>query len=189
VAGPHLDSNQTGYGPGYRIHEAADGEWLAVVIPDSDAWKAAAEVLNIDLPDAYIPLRTGEDDVAAEEAEKLITGAIASRPADEWVDSLRSAGVLVELVRIMNRDEFRKGILDDPVNLSLGRVAEYSTSEWGDFQQIGPLLRLGPDEWSGPSLNLPSVGEHTSEVLAMVGVEQELLADMLESGIAVQGRE
>ena len=31
VRGPELDQQQTGYGPGYRIYECGDGNWLALV--------------------------------------------------------------------------------------------------------------------------------------------------------------
>ena len=69
----------------------------------------------------------------------------------------------------MSRDEFRQGILDDPVNRQLGRVTAYETAEWGHFEQIGPLLRSGPAPVGGPPLALPGIGEHTADVLAELG--------------------
>ena len=33
VRGPQLDAQQTGYGPGYRIYECGDGDWVALVLP------------------------------------------------------------------------------------------------------------------------------------------------------------
>jgi len=38
----------------------------------------------------------------------------------------------------VNRDGFRRKILDDPVNRQLGRVVSYETADWGRFEQIGP---------------------------------------------------
>ena len=43
-------------------------------------------------------------------------------------------------------------------------------TDWGRFEQIGPLLRCGPDAGGGPSLHLPGVGEHTVEVLTELGL-------------------
>src|SRR5699024_2381870 len=40
VTGPQLDGAQTGYGPGYRIYQAGDGAWFALVVPDEVAWSA-----------------------------------------------------------------------------------------------------------------------------------------------------
>jgi crotonobetainyl-CoA:carnitine CoA-transferase CaiB-like acyl-CoA transferase len=70
----------------------------------------------------------------------------------------------------LDRDGFRRHILDDPVNRQLGRVVAYDTADWGHFEQIGPLLRYGPDAGAGPPLMLPGVGEHSVEVLAELGV-------------------
>jgi hypothetical protein len=44
---------------------------------------------------------------------------------------LRAAGLLAELIRPADRDAFRRGILDDPVNRQLDRVASYATADWG----------------------------------------------------------
>ena len=90
----------------------------------------------------------------------------------------------------MDRDAFRRGILDDPVNRQLGRVASYETDGWGLFEQIGPLLRHGPDPAAGPRLMLPGIGEHTEEVLRDLGVDPHVVDALLDAGVAVQlGRE
>ncbi len=80
----------------------------------------------------------------------------------------------------MSRDEFRQGILDDPVNRQLGRVAAYETAEWGHFEQIGPLLRSGPAPVGGPPLALPGIGEHTAEVLAELGFSADEIAALVD---------
>jgi len=69
----------------------------------------------------------------------------------------------------MDRDGFRRSILDDPVNRQLGRVASYPTADWGWFEQIGPLLRCGPGADGGRPLMLPRVGERTVNVLTELG--------------------
>ncbi len=170
VRGPELDAGQTGYGPGYRIYQAGDGGWLALVLPDPEAWdrlRALPEAAALQA--AYVPLRGGPDDAAAHEAEAVLEAAFATAGAAEWVARLRAAGLLAERVETMDRDQYRRGILDDPVNRQLGRVTAYETADWGHFEQIGPLLRCGPSASPGPPAMLPGVGEHTRAVLADLG--------------------
>ena len=74
----------------------------------------------------------------------------------------------------------------DDENRRLGRVAAYETADWGRLEQIGPLLRLGPEPAAGPGLHLPGVGEHTVEVLREVGVADDVIDALLDAGLAVQ---
>lgn len=187
TAGPVLDEAQTGYGPGYRIYEAGDGEWLALVVPSGEAWRRLGSLPGVEgLPPRYAPLRGGEHDADAVTAETVLAAAFATAPAAAWVARLRAADVPAEVVVEMDRDRFRRGILDDPVNRQLGRVVTYETADWGRFEQIGPLLRCGPDGGTGPRLGLPGVGEHTVEVLTELGIADADVDALLAAGVARQ---
>ncbi|QFG20311.1 CoA transferase [Actinomadura sp. WMMB 499] len=170
VRGPEVDARQTGYGPGHRIYEAGDGRWFALVLPDEAAWSRLAALPEAAaLPGEYAPLRGGAADAAARRAERILEAAFATAPAAGWVARLRDLGIPAEPVEPLDRDAFRRAILDDPVNRDLGRVVEYRTAEWGRFEQIGPLLRRGPGPAPGPRLMLPGIGEHSVEVLTELG--------------------
>ena len=106
-------------------------------------------------------------------------GRLDEKPAADWLAELRSQGVLAEVVEDVSRDEFRSKILADPL-----RSVGYETDDWGHFEQIAPLLRLGQE---GPSLHLPGVGEHTVEVLTELGFGAEAVDQLVSSGIAAQG--
>jgi crotonobetainyl-CoA:carnitine CoA-transferase CaiB-like acyl-CoA transferase len=196
VRGPELDGAQTGYGPAYRIYEAGDGEWFALVLPDEDAWRRLHTLLgdtarrHPGLPVEYVPLRGGIDDALARQAEVVLEQAFTSASAVRWVERLRQAGLLVEPIEpagTSSRDTFRRGILDDPVNRQLGRVASYGTADWGDFEQIGPLLRCGPGAAAGPIRQmLPRVGEHSTDVLAELGFEPSEVDGLLDAKIIRQ---
>ncbi len=188
VRGPSLDTDQTGYGAGHRLYRCADDTWLAVVVPSASAWSALRDLPGCaELPAAYAPLRGGVHHDDAVRAERVLEAALSTEPAATWCDRLRVVGVLAEVVDDVDRDAFRRRILDDPVNRELGRAVTYETADWGRFEQIGPLLRCGPDAGGGPSLHLPGVGEHTVEVLTELGVSADDIEALLSSGAAQQG--
>jgi crotonobetainyl-CoA:carnitine CoA-transferase CaiB-like acyl-CoA transferase len=184
VAGPSLDAAQTGYGPGYRIYECGDGQWLALVVPSAGAWRRLGELAPI--PPEYAPLRGGDGDDVARAAETALEAAFAGAPAAEWVARLRAAGLLAELVEAVDRDAFRRKILDDPVNRRLGRVVSYDTADWGRFEQIGPLVRTGPGPGASTRLMLPRAGEHTMEVLTGLGLSPAGIRELLDAKVARQ---
>ncbi|MGW1028572.1 CoA transferase [Streptomyces sp. NPDC002577] len=180
VRGPELDARQTGYGPGYRIYEGGDGNWFALVVPDGEAWLRLASLSETrSLPSTYAPLRGGATDSVARQAEMILEDVFATAPAVEWVDRLRRLELLAELIEPLDRDAFRRAVLDDPVNRQLGRVASYETADWGHFEQIGPLVRCGPEAGGGPRLMLPGIGEHTEEVLSGLGFGREEIGELL----------
>jgi crotonobetainyl-CoA:carnitine CoA-transferase CaiB-like acyl-CoA transferase len=188
VCEPQLDAAQTGYGPGYRLYQGGDGAWLALVLPDEASWERLRSIEEFSaLAASYVPLRFGSDAQGAREAEELIERGFASAPRDAWVARLRTLELLVEPVDEISRDRFRQGILDDPLNRQLGRVASYETTDWGFFEQIGPLLRCGPDAELAPTLRLPGIGEHTEEVLRELGIAEGELQGLIEAGVAHQG--
>jgi crotonobetainyl-CoA:carnitine CoA-transferase CaiB-like acyl-CoA transferase len=185
LRGPSLDAAQTGYGPGYRIYQGGDGQWLALVLPTMEAWQALGDLVP-GLPREYAPLRGGAADSSARAAEGVLEAAFATAPAARWARRLRSAGLLAELIEPLDRDAFRRGILDDPVNRQLGRVASYDTADWGWFEQIGPLVRTGPEAGVSSRLMLPRVGEHTVEVLAELGLSPTEIRDLLDAKVGRQ---
>jgi crotonobetainyl-CoA:carnitine CoA-transferase CaiB-like acyl-CoA transferase len=188
VRGPELDADQTGYGPGYRLYRAGDGDWLALVVPDPEGWaRLRAQPEAAGLPATYAPLRGGPHDAAAREAETVLEAAFATSGAPAWAARLRALGLPAERVGAVDRDRFRQGVLDDPVNRQLGRVATYQTADWGHFEQIGPLLRCGPAPAGGPALMLPGVGEHTTAVLADLGFGRTEIDALLAAKVVRQG--
>jgi crotonobetainyl-CoA:carnitine CoA-transferase CaiB-like acyl-CoA transferase len=195
VRGPALDAAQTGYGPGYRIYQCGDGQWLALVVPTAQGWRALGDLVPR-LPQQYAPLRGGALDSVARAAEGVLEAAFATATAAGWARRLRAqapgpaaqlgAGLLAELIEPLDRDAFRRKVLDDPVNRQLGRVACYDTADWGRFEQVGPLMRTGPEPCAGARLMLPRVGEHTVAVLAELGLSPAGIQDLLEAKVARQ---
>lgn len=138
------------------------------------------------LPGVYAPLRGGASDAAAREAEATLARAFAGEPARDWVERLRGLGLPAELIEPLDRDGFRRALLDDPVSRQLGRVVGYDTADWGWFEQLGPLLRCGPEPAVAARLMLPRIGEHTAEVLAELGVPDAEISALLDAKVARQ---
>jgi crotonobetainyl-CoA:carnitine CoA-transferase CaiB-like acyl-CoA transferase len=83
----------------------------------------------------------------------------------------------------MDRDQFRRAILDDPVNRQAGRVVAYHVEDWGHFEQIGPLIRCGPEPAGRPRLMLPGIGEHSVEVLEHLGFGKEEIDALVDAKV------
>jgi crotonobetainyl-CoA:carnitine CoA-transferase CaiB-like acyl-CoA transferase len=190
VRQPELDAAQTGYGPGYRLYACAEGTWLAVVIPDASAWLRLRGLPECaELPREYRPLRRGHEDAVALAAERVLETACASAPAAAWQQRLRPTGVLTETVDLLDRDQFRRRTLDDPYNRQLGRVVSYRVPRWGHFEQLGVLLRCGPDASADPQRWLPDVGEHSTQVMSELGLDQSAIDALIEAKVVRQSAE
>jgi crotonobetainyl-CoA:carnitine CoA-transferase CaiB-like acyl-CoA transferase len=169
--GPLLDADQAGYGAAYRVYQCADKAWLALAIPDQQAWDRLRAVVGVPgLPAGPPPLRaadgTGQAHDAqlpddAQQAEALLEAAFATRDAAGWVAMLRAAGVPVEPVAELDRTGFAAGFTDDPVLVQRGRVVSYEWGEHGLTRQpcfppaIGPIAR--PPAMRG----IPSLGDYS----------------------------
>lgn len=179
VAGPVLDSGRNGLGPGYRIYRTADDEWIAVVLPDPEAWSRLRAIPRCHaMPDKYVPLRLPSTEDEARRAERALEAAFASTAADTWVDLLDTLDIPAARLVRTTPDAFRRGVLDDPVNAQLGRLTSCRTPAWGVLEQIGSVLRLGPSQGSSKPPEIPSRGAHTRDIFASLGVDfRDVLPD------------
>lgn len=181
VGGPLVDPGQTGYGAAYRIYRGADGRWFALAVPDEPAWCRLVDSVQEDgLPDRPPPLRTSGGD--RQPAEDLLEAAFATKDAATWVDALRAADVPVELVLDTDRAGFISRLLDDPVGRRLGRVASYEWGPRGLLEQPSFPLRFGPGPRIGARPAIAALGEHTGEVLELLGFDDDERAELHASG-------
>jgi crotonobetainyl-CoA:carnitine CoA-transferase CaiB-like acyl-CoA transferase len=169
VRGPLLDAEQTGYGAAYRIYQCADDKWIALAVPDQPTWERLRQIVGVDqLQTSLPPLRT--EPGAPQPAEELLEKAFRGRLAPDWVDALRAGAVPVEPVPEPDRVAFAAGFLDDPVNRQLGRITSYEWAKVGRVEQPCFPPYLGPPPPPLPAGRVPELGEHTSEVIEMLGL-------------------
>lgn len=167
VRGPLVDRHQTGYGAAYRIYEAGDGQWLALVVADQPAWQRLRSALGADnLPESLPPLRTdGATRTSQDDAEKELEQIFAKLPAADAVKLVAEAGVAVELVAEPERERFIARIADDPVNHQLGRLVSFPWGDRGLVEQPAFPARIGPRQRPSGPPHFPALGEHTDTVL------------------------
>jgi crotonobetainyl-CoA:carnitine CoA-transferase CaiB-like acyl-CoA transferase len=181
VTGPVLDGDQRGYGAAYRIYQGSDDGWLALAIPDQEAWTRLIALVGIEgLPAVPPSLRTEGGEFQPE--EKLLVAAFETGSAAAWVARLRVAGVPAELVAEVDRSGFVSRLLDDPVNRQFGRVVSYEWGARGLLEQVGFPIRFGPEPRPAERAAIPALGEHTAEILTAVGFSADEQAELARSG-------
>jgi len=185
VGGPVLDGQQTGYGAAYRMYQGADGAWFALAIPDAGSWLRMRDAVAVDdLPLSPPPLRTeATGPGCGPQPEELVLAAtFRGKDAAVWVRELRAADVPVEPVADADRTEYSARFLDDPVNRQLGRVVSYQWGNLGQVEQPCFPPRIGPDAAVPGAAGIAGLGEHTAEVLELVGFDAAERAALAETG-------
>lgn len=157
---PVLDAEQTMIGPGERVIRLADG-WIAVAATSADELSNLCRVAGVATP----------DDVAE---------SLSARYSDEVLGALAASNVPAVRVRQDQRGSF----FDDADHVAAGLVATYQHRQWGQFEQPGAPWFLGDLEVTLDRAP-PVLGEHSVEVLLEVGVADDVIDELLASGVVV----
>jgi crotonobetainyl-CoA:carnitine CoA-transferase CaiB-like acyl-CoA transferase len=148
----------------YRVYRAGDGRYLTVGALEPQFWSALChEIGCADLIDGqYGPDQEGM-------AQRL-QDIFVTRTRDEWVQAFAGIEACVGPVNDMAE------ALVDPQVLARGMVAEVNGVKVGP----GSPLELGEP---GELRSAPGFGEHTSEVLASIGVTFDELDGLKSRGV------
>ncbi len=106
---------------------------------------------------------------------RLIQGKLVERPTDEWLEVLATRDVWCAPVRSF------ENLADDPQVAHNDLLTTVAHPDGGDVRVVGMPVRFSatPGEVrSGP----PAVGQHTDEILASVGFDDEEIRSMREDG-------
>ncbi|MGN5238592.1 CoA transferase [Rhodococcus sp. SJ-3] len=156
---PRFDATQTGFGPGRRIYEVADG-WVAVVA-EADGQLAALRAIAGAADDEGI-----EAGLAAFESEKLLI-------------DLASAGIAAEPVR----EEYSFEFFDDEANRTGQLIASYDHAHFGRMEQPGAYWNFD-DLTLKFDRAAPVIGQHTREILTELGYGDEEIDAMYADRVA-----
>jgi crotonobetainyl-CoA:carnitine CoA-transferase CaiB-like acyl-CoA transferase len=163
----HVDGDQYGLSPYYRLFRCADDKWIFVAaVTDEDRRR--------------LQLMVERDGAEGSKAGEPHLGSFFERrTAAEWAAQLDEAGVPAEVVD----EEFCRHIFDDPEAVASQLVARTWSANVGTFEDAGLLVNVAPATCivqRGPS----KCGEHTREILLSVGYADDEI-DALVSDNAV----
>jgi crotonobetainyl-CoA:carnitine CoA-transferase CaiB-like acyl-CoA transferase len=156
----NLDAAQQGIHATVRLYRTADG-WICVVA--GFAVEGLCRALDV-------PFGTPEEELVP--ALERSFAALTTVEADA---RLTDAGVRHEVVVEDGETRF----FTDDRQLKIGRVAEYDHPVHGVMREIAHLIRVSDAE-PAPDRRAPLLGEHTDEILAMLGYSEAEVAAMHE---------
>ncbi|HTZ30455.1 MAG TPA: CoA transferase, partial [Streptosporangiaceae bacterium] len=170
-----LDADQTGWSPLYRLYRTSDG-WICLACFGDRAFGRLCEALGLpDVPaDARFASQAARDANVGELAE-LLAGRFAQL-------STENAQAVLDEHRVPAETP-----LDDPLMpeflweewaLEDQRVFEHHHAEHGWIREVGLVVRLSDT----PGLNKgtsPRLGQHSAEILAELGYDDEEQAALL----------
>ena len=177
---PTADAGLHGFGAGYRLYEAADGEWVFLAAVTARDWAnlVGATTGHADLADARFatPESRAEHDAALVDA---LAAMFATRRAEEWEKELCAAGVACVVAERTPVD----GMMYDEG--ALGRRWGYITTVEhpviGEHTRLNPLVRFSR---SGSVVEAGcEVGQHTDAVLRELGYDDDRIAALRAAGI------
>jgi crotonobetainyl-CoA:carnitine CoA-transferase CaiB-like acyl-CoA transferase len=154
----HVDGDQYGLSPYYRLYPCSDETWLFLgAVSDAERARLTSVIGGLESVSGN-----------SEQEAELLAGEFRSRTAAEWFTQLDRAGVPVEIV-----DEgFCRTLFDDPEAKTAQLVTETWSGSVGRFEDPGFLVNVSPATCviqRGPAM----CGEHSREILLEHGYAGE----------------
>jgi formyl-CoA transferase/CoA:oxalate CoA-transferase len=161
----------------YRVFPSKDRDF-ALAVGSEKLWTAFCKAINrLDLehhPDfATNPLRVKHRATM----EAILTETFRQRPAEEWLDLLRSAGVPCSLVRNLRE------VVEDPQSAYRGMFPVLDHPTIGPHRVTGTPIKFSETP-GGRSTPAPLLGQHTRLALAeLLGLDESTIADLSRRGV------
>jgi crotonobetainyl-CoA:carnitine CoA-transferase CaiB-like acyl-CoA transferase len=158
----HVDGQQYGLSPFYRLYECADGRWLFLAAVSDQERDRLVAVMGEAVPG----LQDGQaDDITW---SKALSTRFLEQPAEQWFAELDKEGVPVEIVD----EAFCRTLFDDADAQASQLVSTTWAGNVGRFEDPGLFVNVTPATpviQRGPSL----CGEHTRQILREHGYSDE----------------
>lgn len=168
TASPFLAPNQT--------FEASDGLFTLAIVVDRHFELLADALEREDLATDY-----PTNELRMENRESLarkLTRVFKTEPVEYWIDLLGRVGIPVG--RVLTLAE----AFDDPQARHHGMLVEFEHPIAGHVRTTGSPIRIDGDQARAGSIP-PMLGQHTTSVLAELGVDPDTINKMIDEGTAV----
>jgi crotonobetainyl-CoA:carnitine CoA-transferase CaiB-like acyl-CoA transferase len=164
------------YYGGYRVNDGAI--ILRALTPANrhQMWRA----LGIDDDPSASPDFNALDpamDVALEALAERIRGIMLTRTMDEWIEAFDQEGAPVSKVN------FPEDMANDPQVEAMGFLIDLDHEMSGPERLVGPVVSARTHKTGSPRPS-PILGAHNAEILAEVGADPELVAQLQGSSVA-----
>ncbi len=172
------DSGQYGLSALHRLFRTRQG-WLYLIAETQPEWEALCAAIGrpdlIHDPRFASPSeRAQADDVLWE----LLTEALGERTADDWLPTLRDAGVRCAQVT----EQYNIGYFADAHVIASGMVVEHEHAVYGKMRYCANSIVFGETR-SISARQTPMLGEHNREALAELGYSPTQIDDLYGQGV------
>lgn len=168
TASPFLAPNQ--------VFEAADGHFTLAIVSDRHFQLLGDAIERADLVDEY---PTNDDRIANRESLSRKLGRVFKTEAVEyWIGLFEQVGLPAG--RVLTIPE----AFDDPQARHHGMLVEFDHPTAGHVRTTGSPVRIDGRQARSAPLP-PTLGQHTREVLAEMGVDRDTIEKMIAEGRAV----
>ena len=159
----------------YETLDAADGE-LVVAVGNDQLWRTFCGVIGAEALADDARFRTNKDRVAAREALRpLLVERMRTRPAAEWIERLKAAGIPCGGVRDLAQ------VFADPQLIERAMVVALDHPVAGAIRQLGVPIKMSgtPGAVRTPP---PALGQHTEAILGELGMSGPEIARLRADG-------
>ena len=180
---PTADAGLHGFGPLYRLYEAASG-WVFLAAPSQREWAAlvAAMPRGAGLADPRFATAAGRAENADELGERFAS-AFKGEPAPEWERRLTAADVAcveVDPGPTQNTLMSPGGLCDQH-----GMTTQVEHPLFGEHSRLKAVMSFSRSaERAGPGV---LIGQHTQPILKELGYSDAQIDALLASGVARTG--
>ena len=157
--------------PYFNVYRCRDGKYISIGCIEPWFWQRLCEALGLE---QFIPHQSDES-----QHPKIFAAfekTFASRDREEWWEYLRDFGNIA-VGKVNSLDE----VMTDPQMIARSMVETVGHVDGEPVRHIGIGPKLSDTPGSVRRLG-PAIGQHTDEILAELGYDDEAISDLMASG-------